>query len=80
MTNAERNVAALRQLGAREIITGSKKFRVFLDPREGAREGDFFFVGKCGALRVGRTIRDSIPSSARFLRLAAVRVSAREEV
>jgi len=43
--------------GFQEVPSSSRKYRKFMNP---LRKEQFHFVGKNGAVRVGRTITDSI--------------------
>jgi hypothetical protein len=51
MSKTETLIEALKKLGCQELPGGSRKYRKFTKP--GGREG-FYFVGRAGALRVGR--------------------------
>lgn len=54
MTIAEMLVVALVDFGCKEIVpSGSKRYRKFTSP---VRDDRFYWVGKNGALRFGRTV------------------------
>lgn len=59
-TKAERIAEYLTGKGYREVASSSRKYRKFV------RDHDLnaMWVGKCGAVRVGRTVSDSISLSA----------------
>lgn len=52
----DRLCAALASRGLKEVTATTRKYRVFT----GRTEGQFYFVGKAGALRRGRTVTDSV--------------------
>ncbi len=56
MTKAEKTIDWLISKGYKEIQSNSKKYRKFTH----TKPDRFFFVGKHGALRVGRNISESI--------------------
>ena len=58
-TKAEKVIAYLKSCGCSEVTSKSRKYRTFTRP---GREG-FYYVGKCGALRAGKTVSDSISLS-----------------
>jgi hypothetical protein len=53
--------AVLLARGMCEVTTTSRKFRKF-----SRQEGGYYFLGKAGSLRVGKTMTDSIPVSNQF--------------
>lgn len=57
MTKRERVIAVLQAEGSREVPSKSRKYRQFTsdDPNQ------YYWVGKCGACRYGRTVTGSIP-------------------
>ena len=57
MSKTQRIIDAILKMGAVERASKSSKYRTFTNPR---RDGEFFFVGKAGALRAGRTSSNSI--------------------
>lgn len=60
MTKAEQVIKYLMGKGAREVTSNSRKYRKFSYPGRGDK---FYFVGKAGALRVGRTVGESVSVS-----------------
>ena len=55
-TRQEQVVAALAARGCREVASGSRRYRKFSNP-----EGRLaLYVGQQGAVRVGRTVSDSV--------------------
>lgn len=56
----DRLVAALLARGER-IVENARTTRYTVLTREGG--GGFYFVGKAGALRIGRTVADSHPAA-----------------
>jgi len=60
-TKTQRIEAKLVELGCKELLSGSRKYRKFslpVQPRGGQRES-FYWLGRAGALRVGPTSTDS---------------------
>lgn len=57
MTKAERAIKFLIDRGSREISSSSRKYHKLTCPGKPDR---FYWVGKAGAVRVGRTAGDSI--------------------
>ena len=72
-TKAEQVAAKLLELGAREVTTTSRKYRRF-DFR-----AQTYWVGKAGAVRVGKTITDSFSVSDQF-HMALKRIAEKTEV
>lgn len=60
MSKTEQIITGLKRFGAVEVKSRSAKYRTFIDPR---CNGRFIFVGKKGAVRVGRTSSKSVPLS-----------------
>lgn len=58
-TKAERVIAHLLATGASELPSRSRKYRTFSHPKPGR----LYFVGKCGALRAGASLTDSVSLS-----------------
>ena len=57
MTIKEKLIAALKARGFKAVESRTRKYEVFKG------DGDkLIFVGKAGALRIGKTVTDSIPS------------------
>jgi len=55
-TKQEQVIAALVARGCREVASGSKRYRKFTNP-----DGRLpLYVGQQGAVRVGRTVSDSV--------------------
>ena len=55
-TKQQQVVAALVGRGCREVASGSKRYRKFANP-----DGRLpLYVGKQGAVRIGRTVADSV--------------------
>lgn len=61
MTIREQLIAAFDKLGAARVDSRSTKYVVY------SHNGHNYYIGKAGALRVGRTAADSIPTE-RFKR------------
>lgn len=60
-TLQEQLIAGLLQDGEHEVPFAGRKYRKFTRTKLG---GDtFYYVGKSGALRFGRTVEESIPAS-----------------
>jgi hypothetical protein len=58
----DRLVAALRTRGDTMVPDRSSRYTVFTRTcRETGQKIGFYFVGRAGALRVGRTVTESIP-------------------
>lgn len=65
-TKAEKLADRLQHLGFREVPSTSRKYRNFI-------KGDrVLWLGRCGALRAGRTISDSISLDTYWLLRAEV--------
>ena len=58
MSLTESLIAGLLRRGETELLPTSKKYRRFT-----RKHGEFYFVGKAGALRIGKTVTTSIPVS-----------------
>ena len=57
MKKADIIIEHLKSKGSKELPSTSRKYRKFTHP---TRENAFYWVGKSGALRAGRTAGDSI--------------------
>lgn len=57
MTKAEQVIEILKGRGAREVTSTSRKYRKFTYPN---RPDQFYWIGKAGAVRVGKTVGDSV--------------------
>lgn len=55
-TKADWLVAKLVSLGCREVASGSRRYRKFTNPESRLP----LWIGKQGAVRVGRTVSDSV--------------------
>jgi hypothetical protein len=65
----DRLVAALRARGETMVPGRSSRYTVFTRTcRETGQKIGFYFVGRAGALRVGRTVTESIPVPATIRR------------
>jgi hypothetical protein len=64
-TLANRFATALTAKGCREIQSRSAKYRCFTSPLP----GQFYWVGRSGALRIGRCRTESYPVTDRIKRL-----------
>jgi len=62
-TQRERLIVALKGLGSEEVPSKSGKYVTLTRP---LKPGTFYFVGRAGALRLGRTSSRSIPVSDTF--------------
>lgn len=58
MTRQETIVAYLTQAGCREVVSRSRKYRQFTTRPKPT--GKFYFVGRQGAIRKGRSVFSSI--------------------
>ena len=58
MTIAEKLIEILKDLGSVELTSPSCKYRKFSNPTP-QPEARFYWIGKNGALRFGRTVSDS---------------------
>jgi hypothetical protein len=66
-TLRDRIAIDLLPLGYREEPTpATRKYRVFLGPSAGSAMLTRVYVGRAGALRIGGTIRDSVPAGGGF--------------
>lgn len=54
---SDKVIALITKRGAREVKSTSSKYRKFTVPN---RPDTFYWVGKNGALRVGKTVSDSL--------------------
>lgn len=61
MTLQDRIIEKLKARGCQELQSSSSKYRKFTHPKYADR---FYWVGKAGALRVGRTVGESVSVSA----------------
>lgn len=61
MTRQETIVQYLTQAGCREVKSSSRKYRQFTSPK---RPGSFYYVGRQGAIRRGRSVSSSISLTA----------------
>ena len=68
MSKTQKIIDAILKMGAVERPSKSGKYRTFTNPR---RNGEFFFVGKAGALRAGRASSKSISLESMVGRLIA---------
>ena len=62
-TIADRIVSALLARGEREVTSASHKYRCFTR----SVNGGFYWVGRCGALRIGQTSTGSLALSRGFV-------------
>lgn len=60
MTLRDRVIEKLKARGCRELPSPSRKYRKFTYPQSSDR---FYWVGKAGALRIGRTVGESFSVS-----------------
>lgn len=68
-TLQERFAAALTARGEHEVPSRSSKYRTFTRQSKGTDglpRTLFYFLGRNGALRVGRAVSDSLPCSDKF--------------
>ena len=56
-TIAQRLIAVLEKHGCERVTARTNKYTVLTRP---AKPGNFYFVGKAGALRTGKTVSSSI--------------------
>ena len=56
MTLRDKVIERLKAKGCRELPSNSRKYRKFTHPVQ----GNYYWVGKAGALRSGKTIGDSV--------------------
>lgn len=63
MTKQEKVVQFLASRGEKEVPSRSRKYRCF-ERSTNYYETPYWFVGKCGALRTGRTVADSVSVTA----------------
>lgn len=61
MRKSDLLAAYFTKRGLREVNGRTQKYRVFARP-----DGKFWFIGKNGALRFGRTVSDSISLSPKW--------------
>ena len=59
-TMTEKLVAGLIALGCREVTSNSRKYRQFTRILADLPNESYYFVGKAGALRVGRCASDTV--------------------
>lgn len=62
-TKQDKFADALIARGERELPSRSQKFRTFTRERTASVQGYFYFLGRAGSLRVGRTVSRSVPVS-----------------